>query len=107
MNEFLALRYHLTYLRRVYLVHLASNKQTTQSYFLVIFFIDLQAWGSKFVEKSNSNVLRIFCDFFMKREDPLDGMFSVFLVNRIDGMSGGVGRLREGWKGRALLKKFG
>ena len=95
MHEATALGSHQADLRRVDLIHFAGNKENSDGDFLVVLFIDDDGGRSEFVEDADGEVLGVFGDFFLEGEDPSNGKFSILIIDRFDGIGGGVGRLGE------------
>ena len=59
------------------------------------------------VEEGDGEVLGVLVDFLVEGEDPLDGEASVLVVDGLDGVGRGVGRLREGRHRGALVQQPG
>ena len=107
MDEPLALGDHLGDLGRVDLVHLAGQQQAGEGNFLVVLLVDGEVGRDKPVEDGDGDVLAVLVDLLVEGEDPLDRQPAVLVVDGLDGVGRGVGRLREGRHGGALVQQPG
>ena len=102
VDEPLALGDHLADFGRVDLIHLASDEHTAERNLLIIFLNYLQV-RCQLMEYGHCKVLGVFGDFFGEGEHPLDRLFSILLVDRIDGVGRRVGGLRKGGERGAFV----
>ena len=107
MDEPLALGDHLGDLGRVDLVHLAGQQQAGEGNFLVVLLVDGEVGRDKPVEDGDGDVLAVLVDLLVEGEDPLDRQPAVLVVDGLDGVGRGVGRLREGRHRGALVQQPG
>ena len=107
VDEPLAFSDHLGDLGRVDLVHLAGEEEAGECNFLVVVLVDGQVGRGEAVEEGDGEVLGVLVDLLVEGEDPLDGEASVLVVDGLDGVGRGVGRLREGRHRGALVQQPG
>jgi hypothetical protein len=89
--------------RGIDLVHLAGDEEASDGYFFGVVVVEREG---KLVEDGDGQILSVLLYLFVEVEDPLNGVFSMLIVEGLDRVVGGVGRVGEGWQRGAFLQQF-
>ena len=84
---------HSCYFWGIDFIHFACQQQKYKCYFFIVIFSDRDRLPIETINIGNSKVLSIPSDFLIIRKNPLDGIYSILILNRINRVGRSWGRV--------------